>query len=405
MSIQSLKLRLRDLLSTKAKRFYMKSILYQNRIRRYFTFRGKIKSILIVRLASIGDVIRANLIVDMLKKKYPDATIDFLTSKSTLDVIQFNRNLKNIYTLENLESVPDHYDWIVNLQAPEPPASFMKASGYSFKQFLEIISEPHRSGFITGRHYRKGREILPTVIYSCQSEIEEIAFIALFNFHPDMVSMPRYTMDPSFQPSSEIYQKLQTRNHSKPLIGIFIGSASQGDHDGGSRTYSISYLGRMVDEFYKDNYIVLFGQLSGKSDEDRREFEKLLTDYPDIINFVDKTDLKNLLWLISSMSLVISSDSGPVHMAIGSGVPLIALYSNCSLFRMSSKKTTDKYVLIDAFQPCFKYTMQWKFFCNGCEEWRSTLYNCNQKSVPVKLDTIPLTDIRMAANLLLNKNG
>jgi hypothetical protein len=74
---------------------------YTNILRKTLVLRGHIERILVVRLASIGDVVRATAVVKALKAKYPQATIDFLTTRVTSSVLKNNPRLGSIYTLED----------------------------------------------------------------------------------------------------------------------------------------------------------------------------------------------------------------------------------------------------------------------------------------------------------------
>ena len=69
---------------------------YKNILRKALVLRGRIERILVVRLASIGDVVRATAVVKALKAKYPQATIDFLTTRVTLPVLKDNPRLGSI---------------------------------------------------------------------------------------------------------------------------------------------------------------------------------------------------------------------------------------------------------------------------------------------------------------------
>jgi ADP-heptose:LPS heptosyltransferase len=387
--------------SSFAKRLKMYLTMYMLRIQRYILFHGNIKSILIVRFASIGDVIRSSVIIEHLKKKYPNASIDFLTSTPALDIIKNNTSLSKIYLPKDISELP-YYDWIVNLQAPDPPQSFLNESKYSYPEILQLLAEKKHYRFFTGRRILNGRDISPTIIYSCNAEIEEIALISLLTYYPDMASEPRFFPSPDFTPQKIMF--LNKRDKKIPLIGIFIGSASTGDHDGGTRTYSITYLADLVLKLLPKYTVALFGQSSVKSAEDRQRLDQLFSENPSIINLVDKTDLTELFWAIQQMDCIVSSDSGPVHMAIGLGIPLVALYTNCSSFRISSKKEAQKYILIDAFEPCSKYVIQWKFFCNGCDQLQSKDYNCIQKTFPSIIDKIPQEQVVEAIEKLLEKN-
>ena len=50
-------------------------------------------------------------------------------------------------------------------------------------------------------------------------------------------------------------------------------------------------------------------------------------DFP-MLNLVGKTSLKELLCVLEQASLVVAPDSGPAHMAVTVGTPVIGLYAH-----------------------------------------------------------------------------
>lgn len=59
-----------------------------------------IKSILVVRLTSIGDVLLTTPLIRILRNLYPNTRIDFLTTKQMIDIFRFNPYIDNLYTVE-----------------------------------------------------------------------------------------------------------------------------------------------------------------------------------------------------------------------------------------------------------------------------------------------------------------
>ena len=67
--------------------------------------RGRLHRILVVRIASIGDVARATAVVARLRNEYPEATIDFLTSPAAMAVIRGHSAVQTVYSLSDLDQL------------------------------------------------------------------------------------------------------------------------------------------------------------------------------------------------------------------------------------------------------------------------------------------------------------
>ncbi|MEK6569892.1 MAG: lipopolysaccharide heptosyltransferase II [Bacteroidota bacterium] len=59
-----------------------------------------INKTLIIRLSSIGDIILTSLLVRLLRKKFPDAQIDFLVKTEYTELVRYNPHLQNVIELD-----------------------------------------------------------------------------------------------------------------------------------------------------------------------------------------------------------------------------------------------------------------------------------------------------------------
>lgn len=108
-----------------------------------------------------------------------------------------------------------------------------------------------------------------------------------------------------------------TASPDKKVIGIAPGSVWP------TKRYPVEYFARVAEELYNKGYaIALFG---GKDDkESLDEFAKLFQ-YP-YYDFAYKTSLKELPAILSACDLLISNDSGAMHIAISGGTPVVAVF-------------------------------------------------------------------------------
>ncbi len=61
---------------------------------------GAVNKILIIRLSSLGDILLSTPVLRSIKKKYPEAVIDFVVKKDFKDSVLFNPNLSRIYVYD-----------------------------------------------------------------------------------------------------------------------------------------------------------------------------------------------------------------------------------------------------------------------------------------------------------------
>ncbi len=76
---------------------------------------------LIIRFSSIGDIVLTTPVIRCLRKQYPEATIHFLTKQSFKSVLSYNPYINKIHTLGDSfelllhELVIEEYDYIIDL--------------------------------------------------------------------------------------------------------------------------------------------------------------------------------------------------------------------------------------------------------------------------------------------------
>lgn len=272
----------------------MKFQFYLNRVKRRLYLGHNINSILIVRIASMGDVVRSTAVIEALKTKYPNAKLDYLTSSPNLAVLKNNPHLHNIYTPRDFYDLKA-YDWIIVLQRTDPPKGFLQ-DGANLAEILDFLSNKIQHKLITGKHIKRGREICQTTALYCHTEIEELFQIALLDY--DLYEYPKTKIYLDEKRQREVNKKF-TLSPQNNYLGIFLGTNSQGDYDEGARTYSMQYLDKMVGQSYENFTIVIFGQSAVKTTEDMKYFYEILKKYPKIINLVDKTTLEELVYIVT----------------------------------------------------------------------------------------------------------
>src|SRR3989338_7923742 len=75
------------------------------------------KRICIIKLGALGDVVRTLPIAQAIKKKYPDAEIDWITRKEAAPLVQGCKYVNNVNTLPFIPQ--ETYDVLYNLDFEE----------------------------------------------------------------------------------------------------------------------------------------------------------------------------------------------------------------------------------------------------------------------------------------------
>jgi ADP-heptose:LPS heptosyltransferase len=375
---------------------------YFNVIRKNLTFfRRPMRRILIVRFASLGDVVRSTAIVEILKRRYPHALIDYLTAPISVPILKDNPHINRIFTVEEIDKL-EGYDWIINLQTPDPPMTFFEKTAVSYKDILKHLSTKLKYAFMSGRRIVNGREVIDTNSLYCKSELEELMQNALINCNDRYYDLSHIFIRPDDPKRANALKRLNLRDEES-YLGIFLGTSTKGGYDNGFRAYSLKYLEKLVGFYYKRYRIIVVGQSREKTENEMAEYERMLQGFPRVINLVDKLSVQELIYVLARCDVFICSNSGPLHMAMALRTKTIGLFVNAADFVVSSLRSSGRYEILNHFEPCSSYNCYWKFFCQGCVMHRS--YGCNLKMMRNRLDSMDLNRIDEAlSRLLASKN-
>jgi heptosyltransferase-2 len=267
----------------------------------------KIKKILILRFGAIGDVVHSTGLFRGIKRKHPDVSIHYVTFKTPAE------NIKNDPELDKV--------WI--------------AEGKSYKQLHELAKQLREERFDAFLNLQPG---IRTRIFSLMSCIPKtITYRKTFKLHAvENFWLPGKVLFPDIELDGRLYlhidplvkEKVTTILDKKGLVIAFnmgVSATRQG------RRWSQDYWSELAKGFFdrhKGCKIVLTG-----SSEDAEFSEVLLGISPDVISFCGKLSVEENTALLSLCNLVISGDTGPLHIATAVGTPAIGLYGAAPISR------------------------------------------------------------------------
>ncbi|QBD82041.1 lipopolysaccharide heptosyltransferase II [Ktedonosporobacter rubrisoli] len=292
------------------------------------------RRILVIRLDLIGDLVLSLTVVRALKRTYPDAEIDLLALPSSAKVIAADPDISNVITYDpNIWRRPKallqpqhwheakqlqqrlqarHYDLAVSVFGPWASILALLSGA---KRRLGFAQESY-PGFLTdkvaGQHWGP-QDHQHEVDYCLQ-----LARAAGVEVIPED-RIPRLYVDE--QARHEIAQMLKAAGMQEklPLIACHVSS-----NNGQSKRWPIPYWATLIDRLMQEDHcnVVLTG-----APADIPLIEKItrrLHAHP--INLAGKTSLAQLAALLQHADLMITGDSGPMHIAAAVGTPLIAIH-------------------------------------------------------------------------------
>lgn len=265
-----------------------------------------ISKILIIRPGGIGDAVLLAPAINSLKKNYPDCHITILAERRNLGVFQLipfvAKVMRYDHPLEFIQALCDRYDVVIDTE--------------QWYHLSAVVARLARAPIKIGFDTNERRRMFTHGIRYDQSAYEADSFLALLkplgiDCKRDngivVLSLPLQTVSSS----NELLQHFCTES----FVAIFPGASILEKRWGADRFRRVA---EMLSAF--GIKVVVVG---GKEDCQQGE---VIAGGGLGLNLAGMTSLPETAAVIQKSSLLISGDSGVLHIAVGLGVPTVSLF-------------------------------------------------------------------------------
>ncbi len=257
-----------------------------------------VKKILVVRLSSLGDVVLTFPFLNILKKKFPDSFVSYLTKPEYVSVVQMNPNVNEIIpyspkiSIHNFDLIFDLQNNLkTNLLLNGKAGNILKYKKNNLKKFLLV-------------NFKKN--LINTVIPVYKKYIESLNNISELSED-----------DYNFSVTNLLF--IQTN----PLKEKFIIVAPSAKHF--TKRYPKEKFVDILKPVSKSFRIVLTGS---NSDTDKEICAYINSNIPECINTCGLLNFSELSTYIFNSEFVISNDSGIMHLSEAMGKKVFVIFGS-----------------------------------------------------------------------------
>jgi len=274
----------------------------------------KIKKILIIKLRGIGDVVLSTIVIDNLRKDFPNAQIDYLVEvpsqpgllglKEINHVLVFERDdfWKKVQLISKIRKI--RYDLVLDFFTNPSTALVTFFSGAKYR-----VGFPYRGRMYAYNMFgpkERGK------YHSAQLHLETLKLIGLNHSYKQLY----YHISPSALHVAEKYLR-DSFIENNFVVGICPTGGWASKKCDPIKFVEIANV--LVNKFNAKIFI-----LWGKSDEaDALKIHSLLGDKSII---APETTIQELAAMIARCKILIANDSGPMHIATSVGTPVLGLF-------------------------------------------------------------------------------
>lgn len=275
-----------------------------------------IKNIAIVRLSALGDIINSAVVLQFIKKNYPNANITWICEDMFSSILQEHHLLHKVETLtlkelksknklsvikDNLKKIStfEEFDVVIDMQGLIKSAIVSRVVGKNTYGFDKNSTRESLASL-----FYKHKTQIPYETNVIKRNCRVVGDALGFSIDDDMLLNKECVFD---------YATDFTFSKDKKNIAFVIGASWE------SKKYPKELIAKVCNELEQNCYIVWGNELEKSEAEwisQNSHFAKL----------TPKMSLYELVGFISNVDLVIGNDTGPTHIAWAQNIPSITLF-------------------------------------------------------------------------------
>jgi lipopolysaccharide heptosyltransferase II len=309
-------------------------------------FPKKINRILVVELLKAGDLLVATPTIKALKEKWKDAKIDVLLLPETRELLKNNVDVNKLITYTTFQETRDNikknnYDLSITLH----PGS-LKVSWLLYKAKVKYRMGCTKSGITYGKGFLLNKKIAPNNVWQHKIEdnLDVVRSIGANNLNKKI----------TLHIDKTAKKKVETllRKYGKNIIGIHSPSQHK------SQQWLPERFAEVADKLVKKykGHIIFTG-----TKEDASYINNIISrtqQKQKMVNLAGKTTMQEYIAVINKLNLLISIDTGTIHIASATKTPIVALFGPTipTFWGPSYEKSSVIWKDKEACVGCRKYT-------------------------------------------------
>jgi ADP-heptose:LPS heptosyltransferase len=333
----------------------------------------KIKTILIHENTAIGDFMNSLGVINQFKKKYPNIKILFLTKEKYLSISNKNTNIF-LASIDPSRLLIEKPDAVILLGVPEKEIIYkLLKIPLIIKMELDTISDNLKTFFInlniTKRNFPRKKHRIKKII--------ECFELIGFKFPYKLIVK---TSKSDKIEAKNFYETINSKNKKVILLNPFSGTSEMARKNNliPSHDWPFENFAKLADYFSNQGYLVLITGIH----KDISYASKLIsrTSGKNIFNICGKFSIMEFIEFMKLCNLIISIDTGTVHMATQAGIPTIDLMGPYDPYLYCAWDPLDK-------QQIKTFSIFHKEVCSKCRK-----FYCAEKN-PICMDSISVEEV------------
>lgn len=304
------------------------------------------QAICILRLSAIGDVCHAVSTVQAIQRQYPEALITWVIGKVEAQL------LKNLPGVEFIV-----FDKSKGIKAYTELREAMKERQYDILLHMQLAFRANLAAYFIpakiklGFEKKRSKELHSLFVNEHISDSKGMHVLEGFRDFARAIDVPDSAPLWNIPLPREIELWAENQLPQEPFVVISPGASKA------ERNWLAARYAKVADYCHNKGFKVVM--TGGPSNMERELGDSILSHSKSpIIDLIGQTNLKQLLATLKAAQFVIAPDSGPAHMAVTQGTPVIGLYAH------SNPRRTGPYLYLDYVADAYTKNATQQLNCN-----------------------------------------
>jgi len=298
------------------------------------SFKSSPKRIAVSKYQGMGSVIQSTPLLQSLKKSFPETEIIYITSIANKELLSYFPFVDKVYIIND----KNIFDLIISTIKVT-----FKLWKYKIDTFLDLETYSYFSTILTTvslarnrvSFYRKDGDIRLGIFthlmyFNIKSSISMVYLQMGKITGCKVVENKLFRFDINDEDKIQLANKIQIQSEIKPYYIVINPNASDLRPERKWNKNNFKILIESLIKKYNNSLIFLIG-----SGNEKKYVDSLYTDIDqecrkNIINTASKLSLLELITLIEIADIVITNDTGPMHIAFAQNKKTIALFGPCT---------------------------------------------------------------------------
>jgi len=287
----------------------------------------KPSNILVIDFGQLGDVVMSLPALRAIRTRFPDAQITVAVGKPGGELVKLSGYATDILEVDRV-SLRDGPTLISIGRIAKFVASVRKAK-FDFVIDLHSYYETNLLGFLSGAPHRlysrRSNRSLDFLSNFKPQPAKEVETNHLIDRYLDLLKplgiqnpprTPTLKTNPAADFAVETLLKKEKAQSGELLVGLFPGAGHPG------RIWPLEHFAELADHLVRNDRvrIVVF-----TGPEERSKVPEMRPQFPQGTIFFDRLTIPQLVSAQARLTIFISNDTGPVHIAAAAGTPVIVI--------------------------------------------------------------------------------